>query len=264
MMEICKGLPTRTTLTDPETGAPLGIVHRDISPPNMLISKQRRGEAGGLRPRQGDQSQLETTDPGVVKGKFSYLSPEAARGEEVDSRADIFAVGILLYELLTGKRSSTARPTTRPSSWCGSARSRRIGRRTREVEPELEEMVRKALARAPNERFQTRGRSAGRAGALPVLARPEGDPARHRASWCASAWTRQSRSRGRQEARQHHRHAAPRGDRQVHLGRLRGSGRAAAVSRQSVAFAGRVGCWARHMCRRRRLHRSARLGQRAE
>ena len=49
-------------------------------------------------------SQVETTDPGVVKGKMSYLSPEAARGEEVDRRADIFAVGILLYEMLTGKR----------------------------------------------------------------------------------------------------------------------------------------------------------------
>ena len=49
-------------------------------------------------------SQLESTDPGVVKGKFSYLSPEAASGKDVDRRADIFAVGILMYEMLTGKR----------------------------------------------------------------------------------------------------------------------------------------------------------------
>ena len=49
-------------------------------------------------------SQIEITDPGVVKGKFSYLSPEAASGEEVDHRADVFAVGIILWEMLTGRR----------------------------------------------------------------------------------------------------------------------------------------------------------------
>ena len=49
-------------------------------------------------------SQLEHTDPGVVKGKFSYLSPESASGREVDLRADIFACGIILFELLTGRR----------------------------------------------------------------------------------------------------------------------------------------------------------------
>ena len=49
-------------------------------------------------------SQIESTDPGVVKGKFSYLSPEAASGQEVDHRADVFAVGIILWEMLTGKR----------------------------------------------------------------------------------------------------------------------------------------------------------------
>src|SRR6185295_8697861 len=72
-------------------------------PPTILISK--RGEVKlvdfGLAKAT---SQLETTDPGVVKGKFSYLSPEAANGKDVDRRTDIFAVGILLYELLTGKR----------------------------------------------------------------------------------------------------------------------------------------------------------------
>ncbi|HEX4404116.1 MAG TPA: serine/threonine-protein kinase, partial [Polyangia bacterium] len=102
-MEICKGLSYAHELQNPETGKPLGIVHRDISPPNVLISKQGEIKVVDFGLAKAT-SQIETTDPGVVKGKMSYLSPEAARGEEVDASADIFAVGILLYEMLTGKR----------------------------------------------------------------------------------------------------------------------------------------------------------------
>ena len=116
-------------------------------------------------------SQLESTDPGVVKGKFSYLSPEAARGKEVDRRADIFAVGILLCELLTGKRlfyGETDYQTVELVRQAQGPADR--GRRTPRSTPELEQIVRKALARDLNERYQTRGRSAGRARAVPVLA----------------------------------------------------------------------------------------------
>src|SRR5215510_7276228 len=103
VMEICKGLSYAHEMVSPETGQTLGIVHRDISPPNVLISKQGEVKVVDFGLAKAT-SQIETTDPGVVKGKMSYLSPEAARGEEVEPGADIFAVGILLYEMLTGKR----------------------------------------------------------------------------------------------------------------------------------------------------------------
>jgi serine/threonine protein kinase len=156
LMEVCKGLQYAHDVTDPETGRELGIVHRDISPPNILLSK--RGEVKlvdfGLAKAT---SQLESTDPGVVKGKFSYLSPEAASGKEVDRRADIFAVGILLYELLTGKRLFYGETDYQTVELVRQAKVPPIAAQNPEVTPELEQVVRKALARDLNQRFQSAG-----------------------------------------------------------------------------------------------------------
>jgi serine/threonine-protein kinase len=153
IMEVCKALAYAHDLNDPETGKPLGIVHRDISPPNILFSK--RGEVKladfGLAKAA---SQVENTDPGVVKGKFSYLSPEAARGEEVDRRADIFAVGILLYELLVGKRLFDGDTDYATVKLVRDAVVPSIVAQNPDVSPELETIVRKALARDRNQRYQ--------------------------------------------------------------------------------------------------------------
>jgi serine/threonine-protein kinase len=100
-------------------------------------------------------SQVEDTEPGVVKGKFSYLSPEAANGKEVDHRADIFAVGILLYELLTGKRLFYGENDYQTVELVRQTRIPSIPSLNPEVEPELEEVIRKALARDMGERYQT-------------------------------------------------------------------------------------------------------------
>jgi serine/threonine protein kinase len=156
LMEVCKGLQYAHDATDPENGRELGIVHRDISPPNILVSK--RGEVKlvdfGLAKAT---SQLESTDPGVVKGKFSYLSPEAASGKEVDRRADIFAVGILLYELLTGKRLFYGETDYQTVELVRQAKVPPLGAQNAEVTPELEQVVRKTLARDLNQRYQTAG-----------------------------------------------------------------------------------------------------------
>ena len=126
--------------------------------------------------------QVETTDPGVVKGKMSYLSPEAARGEEVDRRADIFAVGILLYEMLTGKRLFYGETDYQTVELVRAAKIPPIGPqnpRGRAGAGGDRPQVAGPAARRP---LPERHRSAGRAGALPVLARPEDDPAGHRRS----------------------------------------------------------------------------------
>ncbi len=153
ILEICKGLAYAHDLQNPETNAPFGIVHRDISPPNVLISKQGEVKVVDFGLAKAT-SQVEITDPGVVKGKMSYLSPEAARGEEVDQRADIFAVGILLYELLTGKRLFYGETDYQTVELVRNAKIPPIKPQNPQVEPELEDIVRKALAKRKEDRYQ--------------------------------------------------------------------------------------------------------------
>ena len=154
IMEVCKGLAYAHEVTHPETGERLNIVHRDVSPANVLIS--RNGEIKladfGLAKAA---SQVESTDPGVVKGKMSYLSPEAARGENVDHRADIFSVGILLYEMLTSKRLFYGDTDYQTVELVRNAKIPPIAAQNPEVEPEFEEICRKALTRRTEDRFQT-------------------------------------------------------------------------------------------------------------
>jgi eukaryotic-like serine/threonine-protein kinase len=153
MIECCKALQYAHSLDHPETNEPLGIVHRDISPPNILLSKNGEVKLVDFGLAKAN-SQIESTDPGVVKGKFSYLSPEAASGLEVDHRADVFAVGIILWELFTGRRLFYGDTDYQTVELVRQARVPSIAALNPEIEPELESIVRKSLARDANERYQ--------------------------------------------------------------------------------------------------------------
>ena len=100
--KICEGLTYAHELRGPD-GQPLEIIHRDMSPPNVLITKHGEVKIVDFGLAKAT-SQLEKSEAGIIKGKFGYLSPEAAAGLEIDHRTDIFAVGIILWEMLTGKR----------------------------------------------------------------------------------------------------------------------------------------------------------------
>jgi serine/threonine-protein kinase len=152
-MEACKGLSFAHELED-DDGHNLGIVHRDISPPNILISK--RGEVKvtdfGLAKAT---TQLEKTDPGVVKGKFSYLSPEAALGQPVDARTDVYALGIVLWEMLAGRRLYLGETDYQTVKMVQESKVPSLSRINPEVDAELERVIGKALERDVSARFQS-------------------------------------------------------------------------------------------------------------
>jgi serine/threonine protein kinase len=100
--DTCGGLAAAHSLTD-EEGQPLGVVHRDVTPSNVLISPQGAVKLTDFGIAKAID-QVEKTQPGVLKGKVPYLSPEAIEGTEVDARSDIFAAGVLLYECLTTRK----------------------------------------------------------------------------------------------------------------------------------------------------------------
>lgn len=154
MTECCKALNYAHLLENPETNEPLGIVHRDISPPNILLSKNGEVKLVDFGLAKAN-SQIESTDQGVVKGKFSYLSPEAASGLEVDRRADVFAVGILLWEMFTGHRLFYGETDYQTVELVRQARIPAIAAHAPEIDAELEAIVRKALARDANDRYQS-------------------------------------------------------------------------------------------------------------
>jgi serine/threonine-protein kinase len=154
MIECCKALNYAHNVENPETNEPLNIVHRDISPPNILLSKNGEVKLVDFGLAKAN-SQIESTDPGVVKGKFSYLSPEAASGLEVDHRADIFAVGIILWETFTGRRLFYGETDYQTVDLVRQARVPSIAAINPEIDPELEAIVRKALARDPDDRYHS-------------------------------------------------------------------------------------------------------------
>ncbi len=103
MSQICKGLDYSHKKKDETTGEPFKIIHRDISPQNLLISYQGEVKISDFGISKA-RSEPSLTQAGVVKGKLAYLSPEQALGEPIDHRADIYALGLVFYETLTGKR----------------------------------------------------------------------------------------------------------------------------------------------------------------
>jgi len=153
-LEICKGLAYAHELTDPGTGAQQHIVHRDMSPPNVLVTKFGEIKIVDFGLAKAN-SQLEKSEPGIIKGKFSYLSPEAAMGGDVDLRTDIFAVGIILWELLSGQRLFLGETDFQTVKKVQQAVVPPASTINKKVPPELDRILAKALAREPATRYQT-------------------------------------------------------------------------------------------------------------
>jgi serine/threonine protein kinase len=104
-LQVARGLAYAHSLTLPG-GEPLNIIHRDVSPSNIMLLR-----AGGVKlldfgiaKSQGRFSFGENTETGICKGKLPYLSPEQVNGQTMDRRSDVFALGVVMWEALTGRR----------------------------------------------------------------------------------------------------------------------------------------------------------------
>lgn len=100
--QACKGVHAAHEVTD-DDGNALGVVHRDISPQNVLVTYGGVVKVVDFGIAKATQRATSMTDAGEVKGKLAYMSPEQGKGETVDRRTDIFALGTLLYVLTTGR-----------------------------------------------------------------------------------------------------------------------------------------------------------------
>lgn len=103
IQKISSGLYYSHTKKNADTNEPLNIVHRDITPQNILISFKGEVKISDFGISKA-RSEPSFTQAGVLKGKLSYLSPEQALGKEADHQADLYALGIIFYEILSGKR----------------------------------------------------------------------------------------------------------------------------------------------------------------
>ncbi len=135
-------------------GEPLRLIHRDVSPPNILLGYNgdvKLTDFGLVK----SKIQMTRTVPGLIKGKFSYLSPEAAYGESIDLRSDLYAVGIILWEMLTCRPLFNDPVEMKILDLVRKSIIPPIASINPSVPAELESIVLKGLARNRSDRYQT-------------------------------------------------------------------------------------------------------------
>src|SRR5262249_25467003 len=178
-----------------------GIVHRDLKPENIFVTKDGRVKIldfglAKLKPAptgldaSASTRQSGATTPGVVMGTVGYMSPEQVSGEEVDHRADIFAFGAILYEMLTGRRAFQGNSAVEVMNTILKEEPPDILEAAREVPPALVGIVRHCLEKSREDRFQSMADLAFHLDAISAAADRE----------TSAAERAQQRSRGRRQA----------------------------------------------------------------
>ncbi|MEZ4363486.1 MAG: protein kinase [Kofleriaceae bacterium] len=153
--EVLDALDYAHNISD-DHGESLGIVHRDISPSNVLLSL--RGDIKlvdfGIA-RAADPQRSHKTKSGTLKGKYGYMSPEQVVEQPLDHRSDLFSVGVVFAELLTGRRLFAAANELDVLLMVRDAKLTRLEKYGADLDPSVLELVRRALRKNPDERWPT-------------------------------------------------------------------------------------------------------------
>jgi serine/threonine protein kinase len=153
MIEVLNGLDYAHRFCDP-FGNPLGLIHRDVSPHNILVSYEGEVKLVDFGIAKATSSTVHTTG-GVLKGKYSYMSPEQAHGMSLDHRSDIFSAAICFYELLTLTKMFQADSDlgvlekVRETDFAPPRQLNPL------IPEELEEIILHALEKNPEDRFES-------------------------------------------------------------------------------------------------------------
>ncbi len=189
-----------------------GIVHRDLKPENLFVTSDGRvkildfGLAKLILPETGTGSGADAptihavTEPGLIMGTAGYMSPEQVRGQAAAPRSDIFALGAILYEMVSGKRAFHGETTADTMSAILKEEVPELSETARNVPAGLERIVRHCLEKSPAQRFHSAGdlafdleslteisATSAKSGAQAAVARAEGDQSRRKLVWASTA-----------------------------------------------------------------------------
>jgi serine/threonine-protein kinase len=151
--QVLEGLFYAHQKTDVQ-GRPLGIVHRDVTPENIFVSFD-----GGVKVLDFGiakaANQVEMTRAGEIKGKLSYMSPEQCMGKPLDSRSDIFSLGVVLYEWVTGFKLFTGESDVAVLKSITDGKIYKPSYFKADVPEQIEQILMRALEKQPEQRYQS-------------------------------------------------------------------------------------------------------------
>lgn len=152
--EAAAGLDYAHHCTDAKTGAPLNLIHRDMSPQNIMLSFQGSVKIIDFGIAQAGSDELKD-DPGTLKGKFRYMSPEQAESVDLDMRSDLFSLGVILWELLANDHLFSGKNEANILQKVKQCQIRPISEVNPAIPEDIERIVTKALSKDRNKRYQT-------------------------------------------------------------------------------------------------------------